>query len=323
MIIQPLMRYVLREFTFDFVGARGYATMFSAVLIVGSLLSLGTLGLNFGIDFAGGVLIEARAPQAVELAPIRAKVNDLDLGDVSISTIGNEGRDITIRVQRQEGGDAAQSEALNKVQAALGDGYEIRRTEVVGPKVGGELVVKGAMAIALALIGIAIYVWIRFEWQYALGALLSLTHDVISILGIFSLFQIQFDLNSVAAILTITGISINDTVVVYDRVREMLRKYKKLPLPDLLNLAINKVLARTLVTNVTVLLGVLALLFGGGDVLWGFSLALLWGVLIGSYSTVYAALPILVYFDLRPDDMMTAKRPAGQVPEYERAPNTP
>lgn len=319
MIIQPLMRYVLREFTFDFISARIYATIFSAVLIVGSLVSMATLGFNYGIDFAGGVLLEVRSERQVDLAPLREKLNQLELGDVSITTFGTEGRDVSIRVQRQEGDETAQNAALRRIQEALGDGYEIRRTEVVGPKVGGELVIKGAMAIALALIGIAIYVWIRFEWQYALGALLSLTHDVISILGVFSLFQIQFDLNAVAAILTITGISINDTVVVYDRVREMLRKYKKLPLPDLLNLAINKVLARTMVTNVTVLLGVLALLFGGGDVLWSFSLALLWGVVVGSYSTVYAALPILVYFDLRPDDALAARRPPGQVPEYERA----
>jgi preprotein translocase subunit SecF len=316
MMIKPLMRYVLREFKIDFISAGKYATLFSATLIVASLLSLATQGLNFGIDFAGGALLEVRAEKPVDLAPLRSRLNNLGLGDVSINTIGTDGREVSIRIQRQEGGDQAQNEALKKVQAELGEGYELRRTEVVGPKVGGELVLSGTMAIAMALIGIAIYVWVRFEWQYALGALLSLTHDVITTIGIFSIFQIQFDLNTVAAILTITGISINDTVVVYDRVREMLRKYKRVALPDLLNLALNKVLARTMMTNVTVTLGVLALLIGGGDVLFGFTIALLWGMFIGSYSTVYTALPILVYFDLRPSEMLA--KSAAPVPEYER-----
>jgi len=321
MIIQPLMRLVLREFKFDFIGTRLIPTIFSMVLIVGSLTSIFTQGLNFGIDFAGGVLVEVRSKEVVDIGPLRDKLNNLGIGDVSITTFGDAGRDVSIRVQRQEGGDQVQNEALKKVQAALGEGYETLRTEVVGPKVGGELVINGAMAIAMALIGIAVYVWTRFEWQFALGAVLSLTHDVISIIGIFSIFQIQFDLNTVAAVLTITGISINDTVVVYDRVREMLRKYKKVPLPDLLNFALNKVLARTLMTNVTVALGVAALLVGGGDVLFGFTLALMWGVFIGSFSTIYTALPILVYFDLRHDDLSNAQAPGvKQAPEYERQP---
>lgn len=316
MAMKPLMRYVLREFEFDFIGSGRYAALFSAVLVVASLISLATQGLNFGIDFAGGALIEVRNEKPVDIGPLRTRLNNLELGDVSINTIGTDGREISIRIQRQDGGDAAQTEALKKVQSELGEGFELRRTEVVGPKVGGELVLSGAMAIAMALIGIAIYVWIRFEWQYALGALLSLTHDVITTIGLFSIFQIQFDLNTVAAVLTITGVSINDTVVVYDRVREMLRKYKKVSLPDLLNLALNKVLARTMMTNVTVTLGVLALLIGGGEVLRGFTIALMWGMFIGSYSTIYAALPILVYFDLRPSEMMN--KSAAPVPEYER-----
>jgi len=173
----------------------------------------------------------------------------------------------------------------------------------------------------LALIGIAIYVWFRFEWQFALGACLSLTHDVITTIGLFSILQAQFDLNTVAAVLTIAGFSINDTVVVYDRVREMLRKYKKLPLPDLLNLSLNKVLSRTIVTNLTTTLAVLALVTIGGTTLQGFSLAMLWGMFIGSYSTIYIALPILVYFDLRADDVSQLQAPGvKQAPEYERQP---
>jgi len=309
MAFQPMMRYVLREFKIDFIGQRDYATIFSTILVLGSLISFVVQGLNFGIDFAGGILVEVRSEKSVEIGPIRDKLNTLGLGDVSINTFGENGRDLSIRAQQQDGGDAAQIAALNQIQGALGDGWTLLRTEVVGPKVGEELVINGALAIALALIGIMVYVWLRFEWQFALGALLSITHDVITTIGIFSIFQIQFDLNTVAAVLTITGVSINDTVVVYDRVREMLRKYKKLPLADLLNFSLNKVFARTLVTNVTVALGVLALLVGGGDVLWGLSLALMWGMFIGSYSTIYAALPMLVYFEFRREELTGPAEP--------------
>lgn len=316
MTIQPMMRYVLREFKIDFIGARGYATWFSAILVVISLISLSVQGLNLGIDFAGGVLVEVRHEKPVDVAALRSTLNKLDLGDVGINTF-DDGRSVAIRVPLQEGGDASQGVALKRVQDSLGEGFEVLRTEVVGPKVGSELLIDGALAVALALIGIMVYVWLRFEWQFALGAVLSLAHDVITTLGIFSLFQLQFDLTTVAAILTITGVSINDTVVVYDRVREMLRKYRKMPLADLLNYSLNKVFARTIVTNVTASLGVLALLIGGGDVLRGFSMALMWGMFIGSYSTIYAALPILVYLDIRRDDAITTGAP---VPEYERTP---
>jgi len=314
--MQPMMRYVLKEFKIDFIGARGYASWFSAILVVVSLISLSVQGLNLGIDFAGGVLVEVRHEKPVNVASLRSSLNKLDLGDVAINTF-DDGRSVAIRVPLQEGGDASQGAALKKVQTSLGEGYTVLRTEVVGPKVGSELLIDGALAVALALIGIMVYVWLRFEWQFALGAVLSLAHDVITTLGIFSLFQLQFDLTTVAAVLTITGVSINDTVVVYDRVREMLRKYRKMPLPDLLNYSLNKVFARTLVTNVTASLGVLALLIGGGDVLRGFSMALMWGMFIGSYSTIYAALPILVYLDIRRDDTVSS---GTHVPEYERDP---
>jgi len=318
MNIQPMMRYVLREFRIDFIGARAYASWFSAILVIASLISLATQGLNLGIDFAGGVLVEVRHEKQVDVGALRDRMNQLNLGDVSINTFGDDGNSVSIRVPLQEGGDASQAVALKQVQGALGDGYTVLRTEVVGPKVGAELLIDGALAIALALIGIMVYVWLRFEWQFALGAVLSLAHDVITTLGLFSIFQLQFDLNTVAAVLTITGVSINDTVVVYDRVREMMRKYRKMPLADLLNYSLNKVFARTLVTNVTATLGVLALLIGGGEVLRGLSMALMWGMFIGSYSTIYAALPILVYLDLRRED--TVGTGSTPVPEYEREP---
>lgn len=318
MALQPIMRYALKEFKVDFIGPRFYAMALSSFMVVASLLSIAIQGFNFGIDFAGGVLVEVRAERQIDLADIRNDMNALELGDVSVNTFGTDGNSVSIRVPLQEGGDESQNVALKRVQEALGSGFTVLRTEVVGPKVGAELMVDGALAIALALIGIMVYVWLRFEWQFALGAVLSLTHDVITTLGIFSIFQLQFDLNTVAAVLTIAGLSVNDTVVVYDRVRETLRKYRKMQLADLLNLAINKVLARTLVTNLTAGLAVLALLIGGGDVLRGFSLALTWGMIVGSYSTIYVALPMLVYLDLRRED--TVSRGDTPVPEYERTP---
>lgn len=316
MALQPIMRYALKEFKVDFIGPRFYAMALSSFMVVASLLSIAIQGFNFGIDFSGGVLVEVRAEKQLDVGQLREDINSLGLGDVTINTFG-DGNSAAIRVPQQEGGDQQQNLALKAVQEKLGSGFTVLRTEVVGPKVGAELMVDGALAIALALIGIMVYVWLRFEWQFALGAVLSLTHDVITTLGIFSIFQLQFDLNTVAAVLTIAGLSVNDTVVVYDRVRETLRKYRKMPIADLLNVAINKVLARTMVTNITASLAVLALLIGGGDVLFGFSLALTWGMVVGSYSTIYVALPMLVYLDVRRDDVTPSGSP---VPEYERAP---
>jgi len=321
MAFQPLSRIVSRNFKFDFIRYRAIPFVLSATLIVASFISLAVQGLNFGIDFAGGALVEVRSDHGVNLAELRGRLNGLGLGDVAITTFGESGRDVMIRVQEQAGGDQAQNEALARVQQELGPGFELRRTEVVGPKVGAELIIDGALAIALALIGIMIYVWLRFEWQFAMGAVLSLTHDVITTIGLFSIFQIEFNLNTVAAVLTIAGFSINDTVVVYDRVREMMRRYKKLSLPDLLNFALNSVLMRTIVTTFTTSLAVIALVVFGGEVLRGFSVAMLWGMVVGTYSTVYVALPVLVYFDLRRDDMVgTVSADQQQVPEYERGP---
>ncbi len=302
-MIKPILRYMPHEFSFDIVGVRFAAYVFTAVLVVGSIVSMATRGFNFGIDFAGGVLMEVRSEQVVDLAKLRSAFHGLEIGDVQLSTIGDTGKDVVIRVPQQAGGDEAQNAALKKAQGLLADGYEIRRTDVVGPKVGGELIISGALAVALAIIAIAVYVWFRFEWQFALGTVLALCHDVLTTLGIFSLFQIDFDLTAVAAILTIAGYSVNDSVVVYDRVREMLRKYKKMPLPELLNTAVNKVLPRTLLTVFTVLLTVIALLLLGGSALFAFSIALLWGLFVGTFSSIRVGLPVLLYFDLRRDEV--------------------
>ncbi len=301
--MQPILRYMPHEFRWDVVGTRFIWYVLTAILIVVSIGSIATRGFNLGIDFAGGILMEARAEQVVDVGKLRGELNGLGLGEINIINFGDTGKDITIRVPQQAGGDAAQNVALKKIQENLGAGYEIRRTEVVGPKVGAELVISGALAVALAVITIAVYVWFRFEWQFALGTCLALCSDVITTLGVFSLFQMNFDLTTVAAVLTIAGYSVNDSIVVYDRVREMLRKYKKMPLPDLLNLSVNRVLPRTLLTVFTVFLTVIALLVFGGETLFGFSIAMLWGLFVGTFSSIRVGMPVLLYLDLRRDDV--------------------
>ncbi|MAI07055.1 MAG: hypothetical protein CBC47_08000 [Alphaproteobacteria bacterium TMED87] len=303
-IIKPLIALMPQQFTFDFVSKRKFAAVLSSIFLILSIGSLSVQKLNFGIDFSGGILIEARAPGSVDVGSIRAVVGDLGLGDVAITTFGSTGQDFLIRVQKQEGGEEQQVAALNMVKESLGTDYDYRRTELVGPKVGQELFMDGALAVLLALLAISIYIWLRFEWQFALGASMALAHDVVATLGLFSLFSLDFNLTTVAAILTIAGYSINDTVVAYDRVRESLRKYKKLSLPELVNMSLNKVLSRTLLTSFTTLLAVLSLFVFGGEVLRGFSIALLWGVVIGTYSSIYVAMPILIYFNLRQEDII-------------------
>ena len=315
MILQPILRYMPHEFRWDVVGSRFYWYVLTTALIVVSLVSIATQGFNFGIDFAGGVVMEARAVGTLDLGKLRSQLDSLGVGEVSVTTIGNTGHDVLIRVPEQPGGDQAQNVAQAKVRSSLGDAYDIRSTAVVGPKVGGELIISGALAIAVALIVIAIYVWFRFEWQFALGTCLALCNDVLTTLGVFSVFHLPFDLTTVAAVLTIAGYSVNDSIVVYDRVREMLRKYKRMPLPELLNLSVNRVMPRTLLTVFTVLLTVLALLVFGGPALFGFSIAMLWGLFVGTFSSIRVGMPVLLYLDLRRDEDLVS---SAKVPEYER-----
>ncbi|MCB1488155.1 MAG: protein translocase subunit SecF, partial [Bauldia sp.] len=210
------------------------------------------------------------------------------------------GTNILVRIQQQEGGDAAQQAALVKVREALGDSVDFRRIEVVGPRVSGELAYNGSLAMLLAMVGILIYVWFRFEWQFAVGAIICTTHDVLMTLGFFTVFQLEFNLSSLAALLTIVGYSLNDTVVVYDRIRENLRKFKKMPLAELIDRSINETLARTTMTSLTTVLALLALLIFGGSVIRSFVAAMIFGIVIGTYSSIFIAAPLLIYFKLRP-----------------------
>jgi preprotein translocase SecF subunit len=289
------LRLIPAETAIDFMGRRLIAFAFSAVLMVASMGLFVGQGLNLGIDFLGGILVEVKTDGPADVGEMRSTLGQLGLGDISLQEFG-EPDVVLIRVQRQEGGDEAQQEAVKAVKDALdGTVVEYRRTETVGPTVGEELQQAAILAVLAAIGAILVYIWFRFEWQFGIAAVAALLHDVISTIGLFCLFQLEFNLATVAAILTIAGYSINDTVVVFDRVRENLRKYKRLSLPDLLNLSINGTLSRTVMTSLTTLLALGSLYLLGGEVIRGFSVALIWGVLIGTYSSIALAVPLLLY----------------------------
>jgi preprotein translocase subunit SecF len=279
----------------DFMRWHYFGFVFSGLLSVATVVIFLTAGLNYGIDFVGGTLIEARTTTGpANLAEMRAKLDALKLGEASLQQFGAPD-DVLIRLPQQPGGDAAQMKAIQAARSALGPNVEIRRQEVVGPSVGSELIRAGVWATVLALGAILVYIWFRFEWQFGVGATLATLHDVITTVGLFAIFQLEFNLTTLAAILTIAGYSINDTVVIYDRMRESMRKYRTMPFGDLINLALNETLSRTILTVSTVALAVLALLFFGGEVLRGFSIAMLWGIVIGTYSSLFIAAPLLYY----------------------------
>src|SRR5579863_3323926 len=279
----------------NFMGLHKLGFALSLMMTLGSIGLFLVQGLNYGIDFSGGTIIEARTTSGpADLSAMRSQLDGLGLGDVSLQGFGTP-NDVLIRLQRQPGNDAAQEKAVQLVKEKLGTSVEYRRTEVVGPKVGAELIRAGTIATILALFAIAAYVWFRFEWQFGVGAMLSTLHDTITTVGLFSLLQIEFNLTTLAAILTIAGYSVNDTVVIYDRVRESMRKYKTMEFSALINKSLNETLSRTILTVSTTALAVLSLLIFGGDVLRGFSIAMLWGIVIGTYSSLFIAAPLLYY----------------------------
>ncbi|MEK9671225.1 MAG: protein translocase subunit SecF [Rhodospirillaceae bacterium] len=266
----------------------------SSIAVAGAILLIAVKGLTFGIDFAGGLLLEVRTEKPADLAKMRSQLGALNLGDVSLQTFGQP-TDVLIRVQKQDGGAEAQQAVITAVKQALGSGVDYRRTEFVGPQVSEELLIQGVEAVVAAIIAMLIYIWLRFEWQFGLGAVVALTHDVILTIGVFALIEHEFNLATVAAVLTIAGYSINDTVVVYDRVREDLRKYKSLPIQELLNNAINATLARTTMTSFTTLIALFALYGLGGEVIKDFAFAMIFGIVVGTYSSICVAVPLLIY----------------------------
>ena len=293
----PILRIIKSATNINFMRIKKLTLFVSTILFVLSLSLIFIKGLNLGIDFTGGTLIEVRFKENIDLNNLRTKMNKLNLGEIQLQTIGNE-NDIIFKVQDNKN---KQIETVQIIKESLSDqSVEYRRTEFVGPKVGSELVNAGIIAVIFSLIGILIYIWIRFQWNFALGAIIALIHDVILTLGFFSVLQLEFNLATVAAVLTIAGYSINDTVVIYDRVRDSMRKYKQITFDEVINISLNSTLTRTLMTSLTTLLALIALLTFGGIVISSFIIALIWGVLIGTYSSIYVASPILTY--LRKDN---------------------
>ncbi len=292
----PSLRIVPDDTHFDFTRFRRISFPISALLSIVAITLFFTHGLNFGIDFKGGTLMEVRAKSGTaDIASMRATLSGLGLGEVQLQQFGGPDQ-VLIRVAEQPGGDAAQQEAVQKIRSALGDTVEYRRVEVVGPRVSGELLAYGMLGLMLAIFAILIYLWFRFEWQFALGAMIANVHDIVLTIGFMSISQVDFDLTSIAALLTILGYSLNDTVVIYDRIREMLRRYKKMPMPQLLNESINSTLSRSIVTHVTVTLALLALLVFGGQAIHSFTAVMMFGVvLVGTYTSIFIAAPILIY----------------------------
>jgi preprotein translocase subunit SecF len=291
----PLLRLVPDNTSFDFIQFRRISFPLSAILSILAVLAYFHFGLNLGIDFKGGTIIEVQSKTPkIDIAPMRAALEKLELGEVQLQQFGDN--EVLIRVAQQPGGDAAQQAVVTKVRAALGDAVEYRRVEVVGPRVSAELLGFGIVGLGLAIIGILIYLWFRFEWQFALGATIANLHDIVLTIGFMAVTQIDFDLTSVAALLTILGYSLNDTVVIYDRIRELLRKYKRLPMKDLLNEGVNQTLSRSVITHVTVTLALVALLIWGGRAIHGFAAVMTFGVvLVGTYTSVFIAAPMLLY----------------------------
>ena len=301
---------------YDFMGKRFIAFAFSGALIIASIILVLVRGLNFGIDFTGGLLLEVRTQQTANLPDMRAKIGELNLGDYSLQTIDSD-RDVMIRVQAADAEDnTGQQAVIDAIKAKLGSGVEYRRAEYVGPQVGNELIRTSAIAVLLSAIGILLYVWFRFEWQFGVTTIMSLLHDIIIIIGLFAATQMDFNLTTVAAILTVAGYSVNDTIVVLDRVRDDLRKYRKMDLKVLFNRAINETLSRTVLTGGTTLLSLIALWLFGGEVLRGFVTAILVGILLGTYSSIYVATQLLLYMNIRriSEKAEAAEKAAAETP---------
>jgi len=293
----------------DFVGQRAITWFVSAFLTVVPLILVGTIGLNMGIDFQGGTLIEVQTKESpADLADIRSKISGLGVGEVQIQEFGAPD-EVLIRIASLPTEEEQQA-SIAKVKEALGDSVEYRRTEIVGPTISAELIAGGTFAVVVAMIGIMIYVWFRFEWQFAVAAIASLVHDVTATIGLYAVMQLEFNVSSIAAILTIIGYSLNDKVVIFDRIRENLRKYKRMPLVDLLDLSINEMLSRAVLTHVTTFLAMLPFLFFGGEAIYGFAVAMCFGIVVGAYSSIFVASPMQLILGVRREAFSPSASPA-------------
>lgn len=284
----------------DFVGQRAITWFVSALLTIVPLILVATIGLNMGIDFSGGTLIEIKTKQSpANLAEIRSTISGLGIGEVQIQEFGAPDA-VLIRIALPPKEEEQQA-SVAKVKKALGDTVEYRRTEIVGPTISSELVAGGTVAVVVAMLGIMIYVWFRFEWQFAVAAVASLIHDITATIGLYVVLQLEFNVSSIAAILTIIGYSLNDKVVIFDRIRENLRKYRRMPLVNLLDRSINEMLSRAVLTHVTTFLAMLPFLFFGGEAIYGFAVAMCFGIVIGAYSSIFVASPMQLILGVRRD----------------------
>lgn len=296
MKILSSIRSSLSRINIDFMAVHKIALAFSIICIISSIALIATRGLNFGIDFAGGILIEARMQEEVDVSKVR-EILSKEIKDVQIQNVDQ--KDLLIRVAKT---NEDQGVVVKKIQEILGHNFsevEYRKIDYVGPQVGSEMIKKGFLALSMSFIFIMIYIWIRFDWQFGLGGIFALLHDAVVTLGFFSISGLEFNSTSIAAILTVIGYSINDSVVIYDRIRENLRRYKKMNLSDLINSSTNSTLSRTILTSSVTLISLLALIIFGGEALKSFSIAAFFGILVGTYSSIYISAPILIYLDPR------------------------
>ena len=317
-----LLRLAPENTKFGFMRFRRVSYPFSALMSIVSVVMFILVGVNFGIDFAGGTLLELRAKAGeADLSRLRTVGEGLGVGHVEVQGFG-QSSDVTVRMGLQPGGDAAQQAAVDKLKAAVADNYEVRRVEVVGPRVSGELVQSGTLGVVVSIFAVLIYLAFRFEWQFAVGAVIATMHDLLLTVGFFSVTHLEFNTTSIAAILTIVGYSLNEAVVVLDRIREVMRKYKRLPTADMIDMSINAVLPRTIMTATTVFLALLALVFFGGEVIKSFSLAMMWGIFVGTYSSIFICSPILIYLGVRSENRESFTAPAASAPKAPGAPSS-
>lgn len=293
------LRFIKDDTKINFMGHHKIAMFIGVALIVATFFLLFTRGLNYGIDFTGGVLMEVSVPEGMKVEDVRSKLGELKAGKPSIQEFGEN--TLMIKIPGKEADTATQKEIYAEVASALGEKVEFRRTEYVGPQVGQELIMTGVKAFVYSMIGIMLYIWMRYEWQFGVASIASLAHDVILTLLFFIITGIEFDLATVAAILLVAGYSVNDTVIVFDRIREKLRKYRKMPLADVINIAINETLGRTLITSSTTFAVMCVLAVLGGTAIQGFIYAMILGIVIGTLSSIYVAAPVLLYLNVRPE----------------------
>lgn len=291
-----LIHYFIKPTHVNFIGARKYAFALSLLMCLISIGSIATKGMNFGIDFKGGVLMEVQSEQKIDMKNMRAKLSELG---VDLQPVGENGTEVLITALGRGDNEQEQMKVTKEIREELGDDYVIRRVEMVGPRVGAELIRNCVWAVILAGVMITVYVWTRFEWEFALGTMLSLIHDIIIAVGLFSVFQLDFDMTIIAGLMTLAGFSVNDTIVSYDRMRENLHKYRKMPIDEMINKTTNEMLPRTLLTGMSTIIMLVVMLFMGGSVLQGFALIMLWGIVVGTYSSIYVAMPVLLYLDIR------------------------